>query len=111
MESKYNKILDLDGVKSVGGAAGYRIVVSPSDHSITCWDFILLIPEGFQEAESQVLVSDICHSILDEGDMFSAYPMSDQDADAVKNGDPILCFDPDDNSSYGWLKPPIHVCH
>lgn len=111
MESKYNRILDLDGIKSIGGATGYRIIVSPIDKTVTCWEFILLIPPEMEEPDCQLLVGEICHSVLDEGDMFSAYPLSNQDADAVKNGEPILCFDPDDYESYGWVKPPTHLTH
>jgi hypothetical protein len=97
--------------KSVEGAVGYKIVVSPSSCFRTCWDFVLLLPLGSQEQENIVMIREICESILEMDDFYSVYPLTHDDEEDYKNGVScaVMSFDPNDHSLFDWIVAPKHM--
>lgn len=84
---------------------GYKVVVVPKAFSDTCWDFLVLIPSGDEEAEDLVLVSQMCEAALKVGDTFHVYRLSHGE-EAEYQQMPVLWLGLYEDEPQ-WLTPPI----
>lgn len=86
---------------------GYKILVAPEDPHLTCYDFVLLVPQD--EPDGEKLARLICEQVLDHGDSFSIYTLGPEIDDDIKRGIPILCYNPDYPEVWDWLTCPPHM--
>jgi len=88
---------------------GYKVVVVPKNHYESCWDFLVLLPTGDEEAEDIVLVRDMCELALRVGDTYSIYRLSQEEEDEYTMM-PVMWFYPGD-SEPSWMTPPNSEMH
>lgn len=99
------------GEQTITEATGYKVVVAPESWSLPCWEFMILLPPNGNQDEDVQVVDAICQNVLSEKDQFSVYTISEEDSNWVQEGKPVLCYDPDDEESFNWLKMPEHMLH
>lgn len=73
--------------------------------------FIALLPDLGNEEETNEILKDVLHDVLNEGDHFTARAFSHSDLENFDQSLPVLSFNPEYPDDFFWLKPPHDMMH